>query len=496
MAHDITKDVIGCKEFEGQKVNLSGVPLKFFGSIADPEDMIHKAYVDTEILTAWLKTLGQTGLTGDKTGSFNLTTTKDITSNTGIFNTVKLISPTENTADITFVSGGYAAFDRTTSISLEAGGGVDQELNMTTGAMSCFVKFKTANLGVGNEGIVTFGTDGNGDNIIAIRKIGSSINFTYKGDGTTTNVVTTSAGMDEWTHIMGVWDADFLYYYINGSIIGSPVSRGGDANQGAMDLALLGEFPNTRGNFLDGDLDEVMIFTNAPDATEIALIAAADRNTGTYEGVSKASLIEHYRFDDGTADTDISGGIDGNLPLTGVAIINEDGVNFDGANITNFKDINFSIGGSGLTFGEIYVQDNTTETTITTSGKVNKVQIEIFDTNGESNNTTPDHTNNHITINKTGRYKVSVDNFSISSTGGDSDTLGFSLYTNNGTTEFPNVHTHRKFSGGAGDRGANPMGGICFFNGGDTVEVWGWNEDDNDNFTVDDINLNLMQISG
>ena len=41
----------------------------------DNLDPVNKAYVDTEILTCWLKSLGQTGLTGDKTGSFNLTTT-------------------------------------------------------------------------------------------------------------------------------------------------------------------------------------------------------------------------------------------------------------------------------------------------------------------------------------------------------------------------------------------------------------------------------------
>ncbi len=38
-------------------------------------DLVNKAYVDNEILTCWLKSLGQTGLTGDKSGSFNLTTT-------------------------------------------------------------------------------------------------------------------------------------------------------------------------------------------------------------------------------------------------------------------------------------------------------------------------------------------------------------------------------------------------------------------------------------
>ena len=46
MAHDITKDVIGCKEFEVQKLNQSGEPAKFFGSITEDEHLVTKKYVD------------------------------------------------------------------------------------------------------------------------------------------------------------------------------------------------------------------------------------------------------------------------------------------------------------------------------------------------------------------------------------------------------------------------------------------------------------------
>ncbi len=46
MAHDITKDVIGCKELEIQKVNQSGEPAKFFGSISEDEHLVTKKYVD------------------------------------------------------------------------------------------------------------------------------------------------------------------------------------------------------------------------------------------------------------------------------------------------------------------------------------------------------------------------------------------------------------------------------------------------------------------
>jgi|GEM_PF-1664127 len=47
-------------------------------NVVDPtaaQDAATKKYTDDEILTTWLKTVDQTGLTGDKTGSFNLETT-------------------------------------------------------------------------------------------------------------------------------------------------------------------------------------------------------------------------------------------------------------------------------------------------------------------------------------------------------------------------------------------------------------------------------------
>ena len=76
MAHDITKDVIGVKEFEVQDINKSGEPVNFLGSISLSNHIVNKGYVDAEIVDkSWLKTTAQTGLTGDKTGTFNLTTT-------------------------------------------------------------------------------------------------------------------------------------------------------------------------------------------------------------------------------------------------------------------------------------------------------------------------------------------------------------------------------------------------------------------------------------
>ena len=49
MAHDITKDVIGCREFEVQKINISGEPAEFFGSITADSHVVTKKYVDDNV---------------------------------------------------------------------------------------------------------------------------------------------------------------------------------------------------------------------------------------------------------------------------------------------------------------------------------------------------------------------------------------------------------------------------------------------------------------
>ncbi len=153
------------------------------------------------------------------------------------------------------------------------------------------------------------------------------------------------------------------------------------------------------------------------------------------------------------------------------------------------------VGTAGLPYANIYAQDNTTVTTITTGGKANKVQITIFDTNGPSKNATPDHTNDHITITKAGFYMAFLD-ITASGAGGDQDLFGFSLYKNNGTFEFANVHGHETMAGGAGDINDVFLSGPVDLAVNDTIEVWCWNEDDTDNLTIDDISLTLVQIGG
>lgn len=151
---------------------------------------------------------------------------------------------------------------------------------------------------------------------------------------------------------------------------------------------------------------------------------------------------------------------------------------------------------AGLCFGEIYGADTSTTLTITGTGKANKVQITSFAVDGQSNNMTPDHTNDHITVDVAGKYLCTVSIHMLSTGGGGADNYGYSVYKNNGATEFANLHGQRDLTGGGGDEGSISLSGILDLAATDTVEVWIWNNTNTDDVIVDDINLSLVQIGG
>ena len=149
---------------------------------------------------------------------------------------------------------------------------------------------------------------------------------------------------------------------------------------------------------------------------------------------------------------------------------------------------------AGTAFGEIFVTGNVVETAIALSGKANRVQVIVFDTNGASNNATPDHTNDHITITKAGTYMVNVCIHANSPAGGSAVTFGWSIYKNNGTTEIPNLHSHRGFSGGGSEAGSSNVCGMASLEVGDTIELWCWNEDDAQNVVNEDIGISIFRL--
>jgi hypothetical protein len=131
-------------------------------------------------------------------------------------------------------------------------------------------------------------------------------------------------------------------------------------------------------------------------------------------------------------------------------------------------DLVFVGSSSGLPFAQIYEEDGSS--TLTLAAQDTFYQVTAFTANGESNNATPDHTNDHITIVKAGKYLATID-ISFSQTSAVSIEYDFHLQANNGVKDFGYVSAHRDTSG-------NQVVGNCGCTGivdlavNDTVELW------------------------
>ena len=117
--------------------------------------------------------------------------------------------------------------------------------------------------------------------------------------------------------------------------------------------------------------------------------------------------------------------------------------------------------------GEIYAYENTVATTVSVQNTW--YQLTGFSANGQSFGTTPDHTNDHITIDQTGIYLVKV---SLTATGSaPNKTYQFMVKKNNGATNHNNLASGILFST-AGVRRALSISGLASFTQNDTIELW------------------------
>jgi len=188
-----------------------------------------------------------------------------------------------------------------------------------------------------------------------------------------------------------------------------------------------------------------------------------------------------------------------NSPSNGVLAGVTDGTITLGAAATNQMvvtsgGLTYFTGTAGLPFADMYVNGNAVETAIGGAGTY--VQITVFTTNGEALDAVPDHTNDHITITKAGRYFVSWW-VSVESIGaGAADHVSFEVRKNNGTVAFVNTEGRRKLAGGGGDTGSISGGGYIDLAANDTVELWGTNEDNATNFLATNVTLGLHMVAG
>lgn len=183
-----------------------------------------------------------------------------------------------------------------------------------------------------------------------------------------------------------------------------------------------------------------------------------------------------------TADSSI---LKSNKPMrlgSGSIILSDDSV--------RITDVYYASGG-GVTFGEIGVYNNVGQTAIAGAGT--KVQYDSFNTDGVSNNITPDEANEQLTIDHAGIYQVTL-SIHASGVAGGAVLFSFDIYKNNGGTHLTNLHAHRNFAAGVSDIASISISGLVSLSASDDLELWVTNETNTDNITLNDVTLSVIQV--
>jgi len=158
-----------------------------------------------------------------------------------------------------------------------------------------------------------------------------------------------------------------------------------------------------------------------------------------------------------------------------------------------YKDLIFSGSGSGLPYSEMYGHDVNVD--LVMAAQDTFYQCIAFDTNGVSNLATPDHTNDHITVIKTGVYKVFMNVSAYSATAED---WVVSPFKNNGTTQLFCADVHFTSIAGAKEiTSSNSC--LVALTAGDTIEVWAMRTTSgaaSKTLTFNSVGLNIIMIGG
>jgi len=156
-------------------------------------------------------------------------------------------------------------------------------------------------------------------------------------------------------------------------------------------------------------------------------------------------------------------------------------------------DLVFVNAGSGLSYAEIYAHEVAVDLGL--AAQDTWYQIVAFDTDGESNNCTPDHTNDHITIVETGDYLVSL---TWSGHSHNQDDYQIMVRAEGGTVAYTNVTIHTT-TAVAGRIITSAAVGVCALSATDTVEAWALRTTGaavGQTLTTDHITLAVVQVGG
>jgi hypothetical protein len=140
----------------------------------------------------------------------------------------------------------------------------------------------------------------------------------------------------------------------------------------------------------------------------------------------------------------------------------------------------------------LIAQEGAATTVIATNSTdwTNKVQVTSFASDGSSNDViTPDHTNDHVTVNKDGIYRLMLTGIAA---GGNNAEYRFGIFVNNGATEVSLAHA-RIIMNGNGDNATIALQGYYVATAGDTFEVWVERQAGAGNIAIDNLYLSVEE---
>jgi len=160
--------------------------------------------------------------------------------------------------------------------------------------------------------------------------------------------------------------------------------------------------------------------------------------------------------------------------------------------ISNTGDVTF-YGSSGLIFAEIYAHAVAAD--ITSVAQNDWDQITAFDTNGENNLATPDHTNDHITIVRAGKYLAQF--YWCGHGPATAHDWDFHIAKNNNASQFNNISAH--LTSPTTQKDTSVFGsGVIDLAASDTIELWVKRTSAGSNIvlTTDNCGITLTQLGG
>ena len=90
--------------------------------------------------------------------------------------------------------------------------------------------------------------------------------------GTESAMVFSFTTTGSWVHVAGVYNGTDMRLYINGSLVGTPVSKTGNLRSRVDGDLCIGRYGPTQGLYFVGMIDDVRVYSRAVTADEVSQV--------------------------------------------------------------------------------------------------------------------------------------------------------------------------------------------------------------------------------